>query len=272
MKSFLFLSVILFFGLFNKESKTIRIPLEFSSECPIMKVEIEGKPHTLILDLGSSCEFALKRDVLETISKKERLGTHTIIGLEGQEHTASKYLLQRIRIQNSEVIHTIAEEDNNIVQKDISGRVGRNVLQTCNLLLDFSHSLFFILKNFDDLKSENYSIRDFQEIPCILTRWGAVFTIETDFGIKRFFINTSASLSGIRNFQEKQQNQKIVTSKFKIGEVDLGNTDLDVVNISPLLNDVDGYLGVDFFKKNIIFLDFQKSKALIYPIMNSSSL
>ncbi len=269
MKIFLFLSVISFFGLFNKEPKAIRIPLEFSSEFPIMKVEIEGKSHALILDLGSSCEFALKQNVLEILSKKERLGTHMTIGLDGQEHTASKYLLQRIRIQNGEVIHTIAEEDNNIVQDDISGRVGRNTLQTCNLLLDFSRSLLFILKNFEDFKTENYSIRNFQEIPFILTRWGAVFTVETDFGIKRFFINTSAPFSSIRSSQEKQQKEKVTTSKFKIGEVDLGNTDINVVNISHSLNDIDGYLGVDFFKRNVIFLDFQKNKALICPVIDS---
>ena len=263
MKSILFLSVILFFGLFNKEPKAIRVPLEFSHEFPIMNVEIEGKTHALILDLGSSCEFALKREVLEGISKKERLGTHTSMGLEGQKHTAPKYLLQRIRIQNGEIIHTTAEEDNDMAQDGISGRVGRNTLQTCNLLLDFSNSTLFILKNFDDLKTENYSIRDFQEIPFTFTRWGAVFTVETDFGIKRFFINTSAPFSGIRNSQE---NQKITTSKFKIGEVDLGNMSLDTVNISPSLNDIDGYLGVDFFKRNIIFLDFQKSKAFIHPL------
>ncbi len=264
MKYFLFLSVLLFFGLFTKEPKAIRIPLDFSHEIPIMQVEIEGKSHPLILDLGIPCEFALKRDVLKAISKKERLGTHTTIDLDGQEYTAQKYLLQRIRIQNGEVIHTIAEEDDDIVQADISGRVGRNTLQTCNLLLDFSRSLLFILKNFEDLKAEDYSIRDFQEIPFTLTRWGAIFTIETDFGTKRFFINTSAPLSTIRKFQESPE--RITTSKFKIGEVDLGKTHLDIANIAPSLNDIDGYLGVDFFKKNVIFLDYQKSKALICPL------
>lgn len=254
--------MFLFFGLFNKESKTIRIPLDFSHEFPIMQVEIEGKSHPLILDLGIPCEFALKRDVLEAISKKERVGTHTTIDLEGQEYTAPKYLLQRVRMQNGEVIHTIAEEDNDIVQADISGRVGRNTLQTCNLLLDFSRSLLFILKNFEDAKG--YSIRDFQEIPFTLTRWGALFTIETDLGTKRFFINTSAPLSTIRKSELSQE--KMITSKFKIGEVDLGKTHLDIANIAPSLNDIDGYLGVDFFKRNVIYLDYQKSKALICPL------
>jgi hypothetical protein len=266
MKKILFLSVVLLFGCFNnKGAKVIRVPLEFSSEFPIMKVEIEGNSHSLILDLGSSCEFALKSDVLESLSKKERLGAHTTVDLEGGEHTASKYLLQRIRIQNGEVIHTVVEEDGDIAQNEISGRVGRNVLQTCNLLLDFSRSFLFLVKDFEDLKSENYLPEDFKEVPFSLTRWGAVFNIETDFGAKRFFINTSAPLSGIRA-QEKQQHEKINTSKFKIGKVDLESTDLSTVNISSALHDIDGYLGMDFFKKNIIFLDFEKGRALICPV------
>jgi hypothetical protein len=57
-----------------------------------------------------------------------------------------------------------------------------------------------------------------------------------------------------------------VTSKFKIGEIDLGSTTLETVPINPTLLDIDGYLGIDFLNKAIFFLDFQKSKALIYPM------
>lgn len=264
MKILLYLSIILFLGLINKEPQMIRIPLEFSNEFPILKVEIEGTTHALILDLGGSCELALKPSVLDAISAKERVGSRQIMDLDGQKHTVLKYLLQRVWIQNGQIIHAIAEQDDRILQANISGRIGRNTLQTRNLLLDFSRSLFLILKNSEDLKTENYSISDFQEVPFTPTRWGAVFSIETDFGTKRFFINTAAARSGIRDLQEK--NGRVETLRFKIGRVDLGNTDLEIVNITSNINDVDGYLGVDFFMKNVVFLDFQKNKAFIHPV------
>lgn len=255
--------MLLFLGLFNKESKIIRIPLEFSSGSPLVAVEIEGKPHYMILDLGNSCEFTLKRDVLETILKKERQGIRTNVHLDGQKSSVPKYLLQRMQIQNGEIIHTIVEEDSEITQENVSGRIGRNTLQTCNLLLDFSHSLIFILRDFDDLRKEKYSKKDFQEIPFRLTRWGAVFNIETDLGIKRFFINTSAPFSAIRKLQYEEE--KIITAKFKIGKIDLGNTYLNPIDIDQALDDIDGYLGIDFLKNNILYLDYKKSKAWICP-------
>lgn len=271
MNFVLFASVILFCGLFNTQPKNLRIPLEFSDGYPTMKVEIEGKTHSLILDLGTYCEFALKREVLDAIPTKELefIAFHTTISLNGQDKISPCYLFQRIRIQNSEIIHTLVDEDNDPIPKDISGRIGKKVLQTCNVLIDFPHSLFFIVKNFEDLRAEGYSIKDFQEIPCDVTRWGAVFTIETDFGIKHFVIDTSSPCSAIRISQEESQKDKITTSKFKLGECDLGNTELDGVDIDPIFDDIDGYLGIDFFKKNIVFIDFPNKKALLRPYIKN---
>ncbi len=245
-------------------TESCKIPLKFSSKLPVIQVEIEGNDYTLMLDLGNACEFELKPEVLTAISKKEYISSHTIIGLDGQKTTRPKYLLQHIGIPNGKVIHTIAEEDNAATQDNVSGRIGRKTLQTSILLIDFSHSLLLTLKNFEDLQTAGYPIENFRKIPFNQTRWGAVFTIETDFGPKRFFINTSAICSGIRNSPELAQKRKVATSKFKIGEVDLGPTNLDLVDIDPKLTDIDGYLGVDFFNKNTVFLDFQRNKSGIF--------
>ena len=255
------LILFLFLNFLYVPSNYMRIPLEFSEEIPTLQVEIQGKTYFLILDLGVDCEFALKKDVLDSFPNKELVGAHKIISLDGEETTFSKYLFQRIRLKNGEIIHTIVEEDNKNLPNNVSGRIGRNTLQTSNLFIDFSKSLLVVLKKFDDLKREGYSMKDFQAIPFEMTRWGVVFTIETDFGFKRFFINTHTD-SAIRN-PRKTENQKITSTKFKIGSVDLGETNLDIVEISPTLDDIDGYLGIDFFKKYAIFFDYQNKKALL---------
>ncbi|MGB7978360.1 MAG: hypothetical protein WCF19_04275, partial [Chlamydiales bacterium] len=251
-KIIVLISAILSLSHFISQSKSLQIPLEFSSGLPLIKVEIEGKFYSLILDLGSPCEFALRQDVLNNL-KKERIDVHTILGLDAQEITSSTYLLQRIRLHNGEIIHTLAQEESRMLENHISGIIGRNILQTCNLILDFHHSVLVILKETQDLQC------GVPEIPFEMTRWGAVFSIETDFGIKRFSLNTSAPLSGIRS----EKNGKISTSKFKIGAFDLGPTDLEVIDIHPNVNDIDGYLGSDFFMKHVVRLDFQKGRASI---------
>jgi hypothetical protein len=261
IKSFVISSLILFFGLFNRESNYIQIPLEFSSEIPILRIGIEGKSIPLLLDLGSACEFELSKEVLNAVAKKERVDTRTVTELDGRIKTSPTYLLQRVQIRNGEAIHTIASEADHIFPSFALGRIGRNILQTSNLLLDFQRSLLFVLRNFEDLGFEGYKISDFHEVPFEMTRWGAVFSVETDFGIKRCFINTSDVCSSIRD--SKTQNRRISTTKFKIGDVDLGNTELNEANIDLIFDDIDGYLGIDFFMKTVVFLDYQNRKALI---------
>ena len=55
-----------------------------------------------------------------------------------------------------------------------------------------------------------------------------------------------------------------MTNKFKIGNIELGQTNLDIAEISPMLDDIDGYLGIDFFKNHAIFFDYQNKKALLH--------
>lgn len=252
--------IVLLLNFFSLFSNCITIPLKFAEEIPTLEVDIQGEAHTLILDLAFDCEVGLKKSTLKNLGEKERIGTYTRMCLSGEMTTYPTYLLQRIRLKNGEIIHTIVQEDHTNFPDHISGRLGRNLLQKSHVLIDFSKSLFMIFKNFEEFK-KTYSMKHFQLIPFEMSRWGAIFTIETDFGFKKFFINTCA-FSSMRN-PDKGKNQKIATDKFKIGSVELGKVHLDIAEISPIFDDIDGYLGIDFFKNHAVFFDYQNKQAWI---------
>ena len=52
------------------------------------------------------------------------------------------------------------------------------------------------------------------------------------------------------------------TSQFTINGTDFGSKDLYFINMTNELHDIDGVIGMDFIKKQVMYIDF--SKEIIY--------
>jgi hypothetical protein len=276
------------FQFFPFKAPFARIPVKFTSSLtPYTEIEIEKKKYYLIVDLGSDSELGIKTEVLEKIGKKFLGKTHWY-DIKGKEYESSRYQIPKMKIGKVQINNAKAHDgytaeaghiwgEKKYAEDEISGTFGKSLLGISrHLLLDLNNSAFFIFRKREDLKhlrKEGYLLENLVELPFDGAKNRVVFLVDTDMGQKRFLLDTGASISIIRptfitaeERDEMQHSRMTITfSKFVIAGHDFGEIDLHAYDVPDKFEDVDGFLGMDFCKKHVIYLDFTENKALIGP-------
>jgi hypothetical protein len=266
-----------------------------NAKVPYVNAEIEGKPCTLAVDLGSRFALGLEKDVLDTFQKKPS-GKGIIRDAYGNRYEVAKYILPKIKIgtavwtnvktreKHSDFMKNVTfSSDSNFVPKtDTHGDIGLKMLTKYNLLMDFSRSVMYASNDFDKLNAEGYPVETWFPVPIKRTKYSICLDVQTDAGLKRFSLDTGATITFIRasEVQDKIGEKtclvfKAFTSKkFEIAGRDLGSTDLYLFNISEELDDCNGTIGMDIlgnqacyfdFKNEIAYFDFDHPLILRFP-------
>ncbi len=278
------------FHFFPFKAAFARIPVQFTfGQIPYVETEIEGQKHLLEVDLGANCDICLHKEILDRISEKKLIGKNYWCDIKGNEYESDIYAIPKIQMGkvqiktcpveaedpqflSNAVILSSREKSNYIT----SGRIGSKIAQKSPLLLDFNNSVFFLVRNRKGLKKlahQGYRIKALLKVPFYSEKGHIIFTIDTDVGKKRFVLDTGATVTVIKptfateeELQEMHKNQVFMTtSKFVMGSHDFGEMDLLCYDFSNKLENIDGFLGMDFCKKHVIYLDFKEQKALIGP-------
>lgn len=267
------------------EDLFVKVPVWFPMmmRVPIIKIEIEGVVLKMVVDLGAGCDLMLRKEVLDRISDKLVLSEVDYLDVLGNSYTTPLFQIPLVKIQDFEFSDLIALEEKpdfikngSVANKGIltarealrstDGRIGLGMLCRYNILFDFPRGFFMEVKGIFPIGAHMV------EIPFEVTECGVVFTIDTDFGRRRFILDTGASLSFVNASLIKAGLEKEWVAginrykcrKFIIGEKDFGCRQLCLLNISERFeNDFDGILGVDFFRDHKIYLDFNEYKAFI---------
>ncbi|MGB7978361.1 MAG: hypothetical protein WCF19_04280 [Chlamydiales bacterium] len=293
----IFLSILVLLGcwdFFNRYNLGVtlrrgcyaRIPVQFAGNSALIEVEIEGNKYPLKLDLGAACQFALFGNALKIIHKKKFAGIVLITDIKGNQYEENSYLIPCIQKKNIKCTNAIVlEEHENFIEKGallwrsdqkrriqapFMGRIGRDFFISNNLFIDFPNSMIFVTNSLDQLKKDHWHIRNLFETEFEINRWGIIVSIETDIGIKKFILDTGASASILRESQVDSSLKKeaalglptFTSMKFSIGGHDFGPLNILLFEMDHSV-DADGYLGLDFFKKHAIYLDFKNNRAFI---------
>ena len=267
------------FHFFQPSSFCLPIQLMNPYQIPCTTIEIEGKIYQVEIDLGTKMALSLHKDILQKI-KKELCGTSRRLDFLGNRYETPLYLIPNVRVGNRRLKRvktreesgdfcaktSIVVEAKTDVQKD--GRLGRDFFVDKNIFMDFHNLVFVVCEKISDLKQ--YKIDDFLPVPFKVTSSGIFVDIDTDIGVQRFAIDTGSTASAIRassmaNDRAVQREGLSVfeTSKFIVNGVDLGHRDLYLLDISQQLDELDGFLGMDFLKEYALYLDFSKQVAYI---------
>ena len=291
------LSIFLFFY-FPKKNPYARIPVIFlpHSKTPHVEAKVEGIKCLLGLDLGSSSALHLTKNLIEQLHK-DQMGKVTWFDMRNNRYENLTYLIDKLTFAKVTVSHIkawendldrsikgsiLSDEDEELEKEKLkyhSGMIGRQVLLGAELLLDFQNGVFFFIRNLDALKKEGYSIQSFIDVPFDLEKVGVVFSIDTDMGIKRFILDSGASISLIKPCGAKDKIIKkgvipfITTSKFSIGEIKVGSMDLYLFELPEICENVDGILGMDFLSRYAVYLNAKEKNAKIaLSILNDSQI
>lgn len=255
------------------------------NKSPYVSIEIEGKSYPVLIDLGARSQMSLEKDILEQIQKKPE-GTHLFRDMHGKRYESVKYRIPKIKIGSVEFkdIEVLEEnidfvtkgsvlysKDTEKYKREVVGDIGRGLLKQVNMLLDFPHAAVFLSNQLNELKKSGYNVNTWLKVPFKLDPKGMVLEIDTDLGKKRFMLDTGLTVtllrsSNVQNHNELEQHFGMPifpTSKFIIEGKDFGKMNLHLREITPELDILDGILGMDFFSKHQIYLDFHKKMAYI---------
>jgi len=282
---FLAMSLYLLFGSFRKKEPTLFIPILFTETgIPLIEVTIEENRYPFELDLGGDFYFSIANEVMSSIKNKKSNGAIKSCDVKGNLYDSPITSVDLIEINKIKVSNVSVIEEKEafilegsvlnlpLVEKtktdrlQILGRVGTRFFKGIDCwLIDFPNaSLVAIRKMEEEKKSARFSPENFIELSLEKTDPLIVIAIETDFGVKKFALDTGASRTILRTPDEllDAKGQIYTTTHFKIGEHEFGSIPLYLFDISSRFQ-CDGLLGRDFFRNHAVYLDFENKKGYI---------
>lgn len=252
----------------ERPSRFFSIPVVYDeSGKPYIQCEIKGRRFSLLFDLGAMAEVTLTKDLLNQLQLK-RVSSESYKDLLGYRYEMATYLLEQFAIGKRKWKHLLImqlpedfKEKSRIEimpkssavesdQVDEMGRglVGWELFKKESLLLDFSQNRIVLSPE----KS-----RQMHPVSISLEK-GIVIAVETDIGVRRFFLDTGSPVNIVRPGIFRKSRSQL----FKIGKRDYGPFDFISASIDPYLP-FDGILGMPFFQSHRVLLDFRGKKLYI---------
>jgi hypothetical protein len=269
------------------------IPVNMSKD-PKIEISIEGHTYSLHIDTGAAIAINLQDYILEDIKNKEIKEGITYFDDFRDRRYSSKcsFLIPQLKIGSFLFENIIAKVENKdfLINCDIippgfenenpssslDGRIGLNFFRPYCCLFKFSDSVIYLAEDISGLKHQ-MSMKDYVEIPMETDSSGLIILkVELDMGVKTFTLDSGSSGAIFREslIDDKEALLKknltkeawpgmwlFRSKKLKIGGVDFGNQNFWLVELGKCWDD--GLLGVDFFNKHGICLDFQNKKVYI---------
>lgn len=266
--TFFFLVGAIFFFSFRKGMWVIFVSPHYA---PTIQLDIQGKPFSVLVDLGSAQKVYLDELVLSNIQKTKTSKISQTVDYNGKIYHSPTYRVPEVLGHEYEVSQENLQflENTILMPSDVgnpkkyNGRVGWNFFQNRYLLIDFPNSIICA----SDSNSLKRKLKNFIPVLFSVEKGVLVINIETDSGIQRVLLDTGASFSILENKNIESQSIKILpnglayckTKKFQIGDVDFGSWNFllqDVVNVN-------GVIGVDFFLEHAMLFDFDNKVVYI---------
>jgi hypothetical protein len=249
------------------------------TSAPLVKVNIDQNEYILKVDLGASCQFMLKQRVLDEIHEKKFFGNSKGFDVQGYVYEQPQFLisnicLDKIRFDDVTAIEEsdffvsqgskLAPSDSQRIQQQlklIDGRIGCEAFHSLVCFFDLRQSLFAIEMDRESMEKK-HSLQGYLETSFTLDQGLVCLELTVDEESKKFLLDTGASRSALnqRSFSGN------FTKKFQLEGVQLENRNFFIFDFPEHISNIDGILGIDFFKDHAICIDFPNQKILIFGL------
>lgn len=253
-----------------------------SIQCPCMDVEIDSRQFSMELDLGFRGDLSIVEDHIDLVADKSFIFEKLMHGIRGKEYPTKIYRIPKAKIGKMTFINPSLEKGNREFIQDSTfvadggpaspreeGRIGWELFQKVNLLIDMKNARIAFCDSLDTLAKEGYTIEKFTQTPLILDNGLVQIVGNTPEGALHCMLDTGATWNVLnRAIQPDQSLDKAVWepenilefSNFKIDGEDFGPLNFHCMPIQlPFL--VDAILGMEFFEDNLVYLDFVRGFA-----------
>lgn len=260
----------------------VKMPVRFFpfSSSPLTKITIEGKQYTLLIDTGSSHALDLHKRVLDEIQEKEFIQITRYFDLQGTPYPVSKFQVPEVTLDRNLRLNKLIVHEENIdfltkgtnagrtrsfwgkIREQlelffIDGRIGWPSFEQTACFFDFQNASLFLAKNIEILREEGILVlENFIKVPLDFSKCGPVLSAQTEQGVKKFLLDTGASQSVYK--EPNLQSKEVTHLTLNIGGCELDCWDFwPYPMTSELIRELDGILGIDFFKSHRICFDSQ---------------
>lgn len=257
----------------------IKIPITkwTENQIPCLSIEIGENLISSQLDLGYMGYFSISSELLEKLNDKIYLRSVKTCGILGKEYEEKIYEFPEIQIEQlSFQKYTVQEEpkefhhhgsfvkNGGAPSPNEPGRIGWKIFQNTNLLLDLGNNLVAFCDSIDTLNNHQYEVKSFVQTPLLSNRGFVELEAKTPDGLLRCVLDTGCTwnvlnteVQGGQNLNEliwtPENHSKI--PQFVIGDIDFGPIFFRHIPIKLPIH-VEAILGIDFLKKNLVYLDF----------------
>ena len=245
-----------------------------------IQAKINDSPYLFEIDTGSAQDLQMHKSLLDIIETKEFFKLSEWRDVNCKSYKTPVFILDKIEFEQFSIqrpsvreepyeFSSIGEDSSSIL--GIDGRVGIPVFRAGKFwVFDFPNSCLWWIKGFETAKKhkeivlDNYIVADILPVES-LKRSHLVIWVETDFGKKKFAIDTCSEMSVLSPDDKKViPPQKSISKKFKIGTHDYGKQELTLFRIfDEKFSSFDGILGIDFLKNKRVILNFETNQIFI---------
>ncbi len=264
----------------------IILPLQFSTQgFPIASIQIQGHTIPLIFDTGASrTSLSLSKNIVKKLNLKitptnKKACFHDDTG----KKTCLKiYNIPKIKIGQSTMLNVPCQlmdklwgghydEGFKWFEAARNGVIGRDLLQKFNVLIDYKQSKVIFTKL--GQYPTGYSVKKWMSVPFTKKTFvinakinGSNVNLILDTGANSSIMKSTAKISVEKKSCASKNNltcQYFKTKSFQIGGHQILTTKFVLQKDNfPFF---DGLLGTNFFKKNLVFLDFKQMRVYFKP-------
>jgi hypothetical protein len=254
--------------IYSSQSSYFKIfPIGYNqAQHPTINAVIGKETYTLDIRLGSRFPLFLSAQIFDSldIQSKENIVWHDI---HGGSHETPSFLIQKMKIGNSFESDVVAIKGTDHEEAILGKWLGKDY----NLLLDCPNDRIIISDSFTKLCDKHLAKPNWISIPFELKAGGIVFRVITDLGEKHLSINTTSTVSLLKTTLIPN-NKSSISSQLSIGSENFECQTFHAIDLPEILTEIDGFIGMDFFKKHAIYFDCVHKIAYLQPIEYFHSL
>ncbi len=254
------------------------IDMEISNNLPFVNLQVESQKAKFLLDTGARNQvLVLDKDILSKLTTiKAFRAKEKSTDITGKEYIAKRYILPKFNIGKISFLQQRIVEDTDwgLSTKNISvpkdGVIGLELFLNKGIIIDYPQNKLTII---DRKMPIEYDTENWLELKFKVDREGvSIYTSIDDGGVKRFILDTGATISIIKpksiGNNKVKDNCNIYLSKNgkcryikpenpKLNNSNIGELFLYLYDFPPEF-EADGILGYDFLSNKIIYIDFDK--------------
>jgi len=255
--------------------KVTDIPLSFlDNKSAYVPLTIDNNDFFLLLDIGSFSSITINKRYSRHLKIKKTGIVKSHLGVKGTVHQSDEVIFPNVALGSLKLgnIKGFIDSDwldsgmiihgkNSLSSPRNNGVIGRSLLKKLKIIIDLRNEKLILADTISDLEKIGYFINEWPLINFYNTDIGIELDVKVNNKKGRFILDTGASHSLLRKtfFNEKDIDSQIDFFKadnLQIKNIDYPNFDFILLNFEQPA-EVDGILGIDFFKGKMIFLDMQ---------------